>query len=92
MKKTPIPKGCHPKFGRTWTRLALNLLGPSEVSKALGRAVSRQAVQKWTRQGHLPMTELTGGTKYAAIIARMATARSSLRFTANVLRAEIPKT
>jgi hypothetical protein len=34
-------------------------------------AVTPQAVARWLKNGHLPRTELTGETKYAAAIAKV---------------------
>lgn len=42
-------------------------LGLGQMAKICG--VSRTAVDKWVRQGHLPRTEWTGETSYASLIA-----------------------
>ena len=43
--------------------------GPRMVAMALG--LSRQAVDKWIAQGHLPRTEWTGETDYAGSLELM---------------------
>lgn len=44
--------------------------GPRMVAMALG--LSRQAVDKWVKQGHLPRTEWTDETDYAGTLEAMA--------------------
>lgn len=44
--------------------------GPRMVAMAFG--LSRQAVDKWIAQGHLPRTEWTGETHYAGALERIS--------------------
>ena len=54
--------------------------GPVPAARICG--VTRQAVDKWIRAGHLPRIEYTGETDYAAKLARA----SRGAFTAKQLR------
>jgi predicted site-specific integrase-resolvase len=48
---------------------AIEIVGLAPLAKSLN--VSYQAVRKWEKAGHLPRTEWTGETGYAAEIERL---------------------
>lgn len=56
------------------------------VAKACG--VTPRAVYKWISNGHLPRTEYTGETKYAAKIASISAGKFTAR---NILDISKPK-
>lgn len=43
--------------------------GPTKVAGALGKA--RQSIWEWIRNGHLPLSELKGRTRYSDELAQM---------------------
>lgn len=55
--------------------------GPVPVSKALGLA--HQSVREWIENGHLPLSEVKGRTRYSNKLARM---QQKLRLTPKQIR------